>query len=151
MPIVAAIQQDIKTAMLARDSATVDALKNVKSALQYAATPPSSEAVAKLSDEQVIAVMQKESKKRQESADMYAAAGADDRAAKELAEKALIDAYLPPLLTEDEVRRLLDAEIAKIGEVNQKHMGQLIGAVKAAAKGQADGSLVARLVREHIV
>src|SRR5688572_13383388 len=103
MSLVEQLNQDLKTAMLARDSASVDAIKNLKSALQYAVTPPSAEAVAAMPDEQVITVFQKEAKKRQESADLYSQNGAQDKADKELAEKALIEKYLPAQLSEDEV------------------------------------------------
>jgi hypothetical protein len=103
-----------------------------------------------LSDEEVIKVLAKESKQRQESAEVYKQGGSPDRAEAELAEKAIIDAYLPEQMSEDEVAKIVDAVIADTGASGQQAMGQVIGAVRGKTQGRADGALIARLVKERL-
>lgn len=137
------INQDLKQAMLARDTAKTDTLKMIKTALQMAAI----EANADLTEEQQIAVLKKESKKRAEAAEMFAKGGNNEKAAAETAEKAVIDAYLPEQMSEEQVASLVDEAIAEVGSDN---MGQLMGAVMKKVAGQADGGLVSKIVREKI-
>jgi uncharacterized protein YqeY len=95
-------------------------------------------------------LLAKEAKKRQESADLYVQAGDQVRADAELAEKAIIEAYLPAQLSEAELVALIDEAIAATGASGPQGMGQVIGAVKAKAGASADGALVARLVKEKL-
>lgn len=104
-----------------------------------------------LSDDLIIQCLKKEAKKRQEAADLYTKAGSNDRADQELNEKRIIESYLPTPLGEDQVVALVDAAIAEYeGDLNQSAMGPLIAAVRTASQGNADGALVARLVKEKI-
>lgn len=143
------INQDLKKALLEGDTFRATVLRGLKSAIGYAevATGKRDEG---LSDDEVITLFQKEAKKRQESADMYAKAGDNDRATKELDEKAIIGEYLPAELTEDEIVKLVDAAVRELDAATMASMGQVIGAVKAQAKGAADGAVVARLVKERL-
>ncbi|HET9850219.1 MAG TPA: GatB/YqeY domain-containing protein [Candidatus Saccharimonadales bacterium] len=147
--MVEQIERDIKTALLAGDKVKAETLKTIKSALQY-------EAVAKklklneLPPEQIEQVLRRESKKRHETAQLYAGAGEQARADKEQAEKELIDSYLPEQLDETEVAKIVDEEVGRAGDVGLKDMGRLIGAVKARTGGQADGALIAKLVKEKL-
>lgn len=141
--------QDLKEALLARDSDRATVIRGIKSAILYVEVAEGKREEG-LSDEACIAVMQKEAKKRQESADMYAQAGEQARADKELAEKRLIDAYLPKQLTETEIAAIVTAVIAQTGATDLKSMGAVIGAVKAQAKGAADGAIIAKLVKEQL-
>jgi uncharacterized protein YqeY len=144
------ITQDLKTAMLSKDVVRTSVLRSIKSAFIYAKTAPGADPSGELSDDQVLVIMAKEAKKRQESADSFALAGQPDRAAAELAEKAIIEAYLPAQLSEAELTALIDETIAGLGEVGPQHMGQVIGSVKAKAGPAADGALIARLVKERL-
>jgi uncharacterized protein YqeY len=149
------IAADLKTAMLARDAGRTSVLRSLKSAFIYAKVAPNQKLTgedAQLTDEQVVVLVAKEAKKRQESADAFDKAGQPDRVAEELAEKKIIDEYLPVSLTEDEVRALVDAEAAKFDSdaLLPQMMGQLISAVKAQAGPTADGGLIARLVKERL-
>jgi uncharacterized protein YqeY len=143
------IERDIKSALLSGDKVKVETLKTLKNSLQY-------EAVAKsvrpgeLSDEQVQAVLSREAKKRQEAADLYKTAGETEREQKELAEKAVINTYLPEQMSEDEVRAIVELEVTKHDNPGLPQMGQIIGAVRSHVKGQADGALIARLVKETL-
>jgi uncharacterized protein YqeY len=143
------IEQDLKSALLAGDKAKAETLRNIKSALL-------NEAIAQgardsgLADEQIQKILARESKKRQEAADLYQKGGAADRASAELAEKAIIDAYLPEQMAEDQVAQIVDEEIAKAGSPTMQDMGRAIGAVRGRTQGQADGALIAKLVKEKL-
>lgn len=143
------LTQDLKTALLAKDSDRATLIRGLKSAILYAEVAEGIRDTG-LSDEACIAIFQKEAKKRQESADMYSKGGAPDRAAKELAEKRLIEDYLPQQLSEAEISEIIDGIVAEMGMVDVKSMGQVIGAVKAQTKGSADGAIIAKLVKEKL-
>jgi uncharacterized protein YqeY len=143
------IEQDIKTALLAGDAERVSVLRGLKSTLL-------NEKVAKgkrdsgLTDEEVLPILSKEAKKRQESADMYKQGGDETRQQAELSEKAIIEEYLPAQLDEAEVAKIVDEIIKETGAEGQQAMGKVIGAVRTKTTGQADGALIARLTKEKL-
>ncbi len=139
------IGAELKQAMLAKNQKLVSTLRLIKSAVHYRAIEAGSKEA--LSDEQVISVLRKESKRRGEAAEMYRASGVYDRAQHEQDEKQIIDKYLPAALDEAKVRELVDLAIAKIGPVEAGNMGKIIGKVKAASGGLADGAMIAAIVK----
>ncbi len=143
------IAQDLKQALLEGDKFKVTVLRGLKSAIGYAEVAEGKRDTG-LSDDQIIALLQKEAKKRQESADLYQKASDTERAEKELAEKAIVEVYLPAQLSESEVAAHVDAVISELNAQDSKAMGQVIGAVKAKTNGAADGALIARLVKERL-
>lgn len=143
------IDKDLKEAMLAGEKAKAETLRGIKSALLNEAIAAGARDSG-LSDEQIQKILARESKKRQEAADLYKQGGAAERAAKELAEKVIIDTYLPEQMSEDQVAKLVDEEIARLPGASAQQMGQIIGAVRGRAAGQADGALIARLVKEKL-
>ncbi len=143
------IERDIKSALLAGDKVKVETLKTLKSSLQYEAVAKSVKP-GQLTDEQVRTVLSREAKKRQEAADLYKTAGETEREQKELAERAVIDSYLPEQLSEDKVKEIVELEVKKIDNPGMAQMGQIIGAVRIQTKTQADGALIARLVKEAL-
>ena len=149
MSIKETIEADIKTAMLAGEKDRVTTLRGLKSSILYAEVAAGKREDG-LDEQAIVALMQKEAKKRQESADLYKQGGNTEKAQSELTEKAIIEAYLPEQLSEEKVRELVNAEIAKIDNPTPQQMGQIIGGVKAASKGNADGALIARLVKEQL-
>ena len=149
MPLKNDIDADIKTAMLAGEKTLVTTLRGLKSAIL-------SEEVAKgirdsgLPDDAIVTLLAKEAKKRQESADFYVQGNSQERADAELAEKRVIEKYLPTQLSEAEVEAIIEEIVGNMGQVTPQQMGQIIGAVKAKVGASADGALVARLVKERI-
>lgn len=143
------IEQDLKTAMLAGDRQLTSTLRGLKSSILY-------EEVARgkreegLTDEEITAVLGKEAKKRQESADLYTQGGNGERAQAELAEKASIEKYLPSQLSDDEINKLINSAETEIGSVSPQTMGRIIAAVKSNSQGAADGARVASLVKERL-
>jgi uncharacterized protein YqeY len=144
------ITQDLKAAMLSKDVLRTSVLRSIKSAFTYAAVAPGADGSGKVGDDAVLTILAKEAKKRQESADAYQKAGASERVEAELAEKAIIEEYLPAQLSEDEIRALVETAVSQLDEVSPKAMGQVIGQVKAQAGPGADGALIAKLVKERL-
>jgi len=145
----ARIDQDLKSALLAGDKVLVTTLRGLKSVILYAE-------VAKgvrdegLADDEIIPLLSKEAKKRQESADLYKQGGNEEKAAAELTEKAVIEAYLPQQLSDEELKKLVDDTVAELGVSGLSAMGQVIGAIKQKTAGQADGARIAQLVKERL-
>lgn len=143
------LEQDLKAALLAGDKEQATTLRGLKSVILYAE-------VAKgvrdqgLGDDEIIALFAKEAKKRQESADLYKQGGSEDRAAAELAEKQIIENYLPKQLSEVEIRQLIEAAITEVNDSSMRAMGSIISLVKQKSGGAADGAVIARLVKERL-
>jgi uncharacterized protein YqeY len=143
------IDKDLKQALLSGDKAKTETLRGLKSALLNEAIAQNARDSG-LSDEQIQKILSKESKKRQEAADLYKQGGSAERASAELAEKAIIDAYLPEQMAEAEVAQIVDEEIAQAGNPTMQDMGKIIGAVRGRVGGQADGGLIAKLIKEKL-
>ena len=143
------IEQDIKSALLAGDSQRVSTLRGLKAVLLNVKVA-TGKRESGLSDEEVLTQVSKQSKQRQESADMYVQGGDQARADAELAEKAIIDSYLPAQLSEAEIAKLIDDAIAETGASGLQAMGQVIGQVKQKAGATADGAVIARLTKEKL-
>ena len=106
-----------------------------------------------LTDEQVIAVLQAESKKRSEAADIYKEAGRSDAEASERAELAVLERYLPARMGEKELQAIVAAEVASAaaaGATGPKAMGAVVKAVRAKVGTAADGAQVAALVKQAL-
>src|SRR5262249_42906474 len=103
-----------------------------------------------LPDDEVTALLAKEAKKRQESADLYVQGGNQEKASAEIEEKKVIEGYLPEQLSEEDVAKLVDEVIAQTGANSPAQMGQVIGVVKGKVGAAADGALIARLAKEKL-
>jgi uncharacterized protein len=143
------LEQDVKKALLAGDKELATTLRTLKSVILYAE-------VAKgvrdegLGDEEILALFSKEAKKRQESADLYKRGGNETSAAAELAEKAIIEAYLPKQLSDEELAAIIDEVVSGLGVSGPQAMGQVIGQVKQKSANQADGAKIAQLVKQRL-
>lgn len=145
----ARIDQDLKAALLAGDKVLATTLRGLKSVILYAEVAKGSRDKG-LSDDEVVALLAKEAKKRQESADLYKQGGNEEKADAELAEKKIIEGYLPQQLSDDELMIIIDTAIQDLGVSGPSGMGQVIGAVKQKTAGQADGARIAKLVNERL-
>lgn len=143
------IDQDIKAAMLGGDKVLTTILRGLKSAILYAEVAEGSREEG-LSDDKVLQILTKEAKKRQESADLYTQGGDAEKAAAELAEKRVIEKYLPEQLSEEDITSAVDETITATGANGPQAMGQVIGAVKQKLGAAADGSVVARIAKERL-
>jgi len=143
MPLADRLQQEIKTAMLAKDAARLNALRMLKSAIGYAQMEKKTEA---LSDSDLIAVVQREVKKRRDSVEQYTNGGRPELAAKESAEISVLETFLPKPLSPEELEALIRETIQEIGATDKKQMGAVMKAVQAKVAGRADGKTISGLV-----
>lgn len=143
------LQDDVKAAMLAGDSARLETLRGLKSAILYAEVAAGKREEG-LTDEEIQALFAKEAKKRQESADLYNKGGSPERAEKELKEKGIIEEYLPEQMSTEELHAIIDKVISELGASGPQAMGAVIGAVKKQVGTTADGSAIANLVKEKL-
>lgn len=143
------LTDDVKAAMLAGDAPRVECLRGLKSAILYAEVAAGKRDEG-LDDTEIEALFAKEAKKRQESADLYVQGGSQERADKELAEKAIIEQYLPQQLSAQEIERVVDGIIAELNLSGMQAMGQLIGEVKKRCGSSADGAVIAKIVKEKL-
>jgi uncharacterized protein YqeY len=143
------IEQDVKSALLAGDAPRVSTLRGLKSVLLYSKVANGKRDVG-LTDDQVIPLLAKEAKKRQESADLYTQGDRPELAAKELAEKAMIEIYLPEQLSAAEIAVVVDEVISTSGATGLAGMGPVINQVKERLGVSADGSIIARLAKERL-
>ena len=139
------LEQDIKSALLAGDAPRVSTLRQIKSVLLNVKVA-TGKRQSGLSDDEVLPILAKEAKKRQESADLYRQGHDEERAQKELDEKAIIEAYLPQQLSEAELVIIIDEVIKSSGASGSQAMGPVIGQVKQRVGATGDGATVARLV-----
>lgn len=143
------IQADLKSAMLARDTLKTQTLQGLKAAIL-------NEEVAQkiretgLDDNKVEQLIARESKKRDEAAELFEKGGNQASADKERAEKAILSVYLPEPLSEAEIQKVVDEVMAEIKPVGPKDMGRVIGAVKSRVGNTADGAVVAKLVKNSL-
>jgi uncharacterized protein YqeY len=145
------IKADISEAMKARDELRLSTLRMVLSAIQNAEVA-GDEAIV-LSDDQALAVLRAEAKKRAESAQIYADAGRTDAATKERAECAVIEAYLPAAMSDDDVAKIVAEEVANAaaaGATGGKAMGAVVKAVRERVGAGADGQKIAALVKSAL-
>lgn len=103
-----------------------------------------------LDDAEMLDLIIKEGKQRQDSIEQYTSAGRQDLADKEAAELAVIQSYLPKPLTEEELTALIDATIAEVGATSPREMGKVISAIMATHKGRVDGKALSAAVKARL-
>lgn len=142
------LKSDLTAAMKAGDDNRRSTLRMALAAVTNAEV--AGDQAVELSDDQVIAVLQAEAKKRAEAAEIYAGAGRTEAAQKERDELAVLERYLPAAMSEDEIRAIVAEEVAAAaaaGNAGPKAMGLVVKAVRARVGSGADGSVVANLVK----
>ncbi|MGH8572994.1 MAG: GatB/YqeY domain-containing protein [Gammaproteobacteria bacterium] len=140
MPLLDAVKSDVTTALKAGDRARASALRMVVSELQ--------KAVKEGSADDEVQVLQRERKRRLESARAYRDAGRDDLAVAEEREAELIEDYLPEQLADEELRAIVGDAVAESGASSPKEMGKVMAMVMPKVEGRADGRRVSDTVKE---
>lgn len=146
MSITEQVQADVVTAMKAHDKERVSALRMIVCALQNAAK----EAKEDLGEEQELKVLMAEKKKRQQAADAFRDGGRAESAAKEEAEAAVIDTYLPQAMDESELSAMVDEAVESTGAAGIKDMGKVMSALMPRVAGRADGKVLSNMVRTRL-
>lgn len=140
------LTQDMKEAMKAKQPERLGTIRQLRGAIKNKEI----ELQKELDDDGVIAVVSTLVKQRRESAQMYADNGRPELAAKEEAELAVLQEYLPAQLGEEDIRELVKAAIAEVGATSIKDLGKVMPLVMGRTKGAADGKVVNQLVREYL-
>jgi uncharacterized protein len=141
------INNAVKEAMKAKDERKLSTLRMVNSTLKNADIEARGQGKPPLGDPEVLAVLQKMIKQRQESVELYDKGGRAELAAAEREEIAVISAYLPKQMSEDEVKAAISAVMAETGAAGIKDMGKVIGALKTKYAGQMDFAKASALVK----
>src|SRR5688500_477534 len=130
--------EDMKDAMKAGDKRRLSTVRLVQAALKDKDIEARGAGKGQASDEEILALLQKMIKQRQESAGIYDQAGRAELAQQEREEAAIISSYLPQQMTEAEMRQAVDAAIKETGAASMKEMGKVIGALRGKYAGQMD-------------
>ena len=143
MPLLERLSQELKAAMLAKDTERLSTLRLLKSAIGYAQIERKTET---LPDAEVFAIIQKEVKKRREAVEQFEKGGRPELASKEKQEIPVLESFLPKPLSAEALEQLVRAAIQETGATGKKQMGQVIKAVQAKAAGRAEGKVISELV-----
>ena len=142
------IQHDLTAAMKAKDELTLSVLRMLKSAEQLAQVEKGKDNL--LTDDEVLVIVRRLIKQRNEAAEMYKAGGALDRAEAELAEAKILEVYQPAQLSDEDLAKIVAETAAQVGASGPKDMGKLMGKSIASVKGQADGNRVKEQVQKYL-
>ena len=143
------IENDLKAALLGGNRFVGETLRGLKAAILNEEVAQGKRDTG-LDDEAIEQIIAKEIKKRNEAAALYDQNMREDSAADERREAEILVQYLPEQLNEAELKTIVDAKIAELGAIDNKLMGQVIGAVKKDVGNKADGQMVAKLVKEAL-
>ena len=146
MSLFDTISNDIKSAMLAKDRVKLEALRGVKKEFIEAKTAKGGN--GELSDDAALKILAKMIKQRRESAAIYQEQNRPELAQSELDEAAVIEAYMPQQLTEEELTLALKAIIAEVGATGPQDMGKVMGVASKQLAGRAEGRAISTKVKE---
>ena len=146
MSLKETLNNDIKTAMKAKDKETLAVLRMIKTAVQAAEIDKKEE----LNAEEELTILAREAKQRRESLVEFVKAERDELVAKTEAEIEIVERYLPKQLSVEEVKEVIATVAEKIGATTQKEFGKLMGAVMQELKGKADGNVIKEQVKAHL-
>lgn len=137
------LNQEIKSAMLAKDAPRLSTLRMLKSAVGYAQIEQKKES---FTDAEILPLIQKELKKRRDSAEQFEKGGRPELAAHERQEAIVLETFLPKGLEPAELEQIVRDAIQETGATSKKQMGLVMKAVQAKAAGRADGRSISELV-----
>lgn len=146
MSLFDTVSNDIKSAMLAKDRVKLEALRGVKKEFIEAKTAKGGN--GELSDDVALKILAKMVKQRRESAAIYQEQNRPELAESELAEAAVIEAYMPKQLSDEELTAELQAIIAEVGAATPQEMGKVMGVASKRLAGRADGRAISAKVKE---
>jgi uncharacterized protein len=146
MSLIARMEGELTAAMKERDNVRRDALRLILSSLRSA----EKELQRPLTDDEELQVLQRERKRRVESAEAFRAGGREEQAQAEEGELAVLEEFMPEPLSEDDLERIVDDAIAEVGATSMRDLGRVMADVMPQIAGRADGSVVSQLVREKL-
>jgi uncharacterized protein len=140
------INEDLKKAMLARDTEKLEAIRAVKSAFLLARSDKGAGSVLEEAEE--VKIIQKLVKQRKDSAEIYKQQNRPELAEKELKEAAVIEKYLPAQMSEGDIRGVVKRIIAESGASGMKDMGKVMGLATKELAGKAEGKMISSVVKQ---
>ncbi len=140
------LMNDMKSAMKAGEKAELGALRNLIGKVKAKQI----DSGKTLTDDECIKVMATSAKQLKDSIHQYKNGGRDDLAENEAFELSIVERYLPKQMSEDDVRAIVQKTIADVGAESMKDMGKVMGVAMQAVGGEADGSIVQKMVREEL-
>lgn len=139
------VNAEIKAAMIAKDAKRLEALRAIKSAILLLKTSPEG-----LTEDSVNKALQKEVKKRRESAEIYKSQNRADLEEAEMFQARVLEEYLPKQMSEEDIKSELSKIIAQVGANGPGDMGKVMGAASKAFAGKADNKIVSALVKQML-
>jgi uncharacterized protein YqeY len=146
MSLIARIEEELTSAMRARDEERVGTLRLTLAALRAA----EKELQRPLKEDEELQVLQRERKRRTEAAEAFRGGDREEQAAKEERELAVLEEFMPEPIPEEELERIVDDAIAETGATSLRDLGRVMADVMPQVAGRADGSTVSQLVREKL-
>lgn len=144
MSLLSTLNDDMKTAMKAKEKETLQVIRMLKASLQNEQIKLGRE----LTEDEELTVLSREMKQRRDSLTEFEKADRQDLAEKAKGEITIVEKYLPTQLTEEEIRQIIEEAIEKTGATSPKEFGKVMGAVMPKVKGKADGNQVNAIVKE---
>ena len=141
------IKDDLKVAMLAKEELVLSVLRMLLSSMQNKEISLRKDGAAELNDEQILAVIKTEVKKRKDSIESYTTGGREDLAKKEKDEMVILEKYLPAQMDDEELAKIVKEIVSK---TEDKNFGKIMGEAMTKTKGQADGQRVSALVKKAL-
>lgn len=140
------IKGELKEALRAKDEVRLRTVRNMLTAFTNELVATGKKPQDTLDDAGVLAVIKRLSKQRKDSIEQFKKGGREDLAVEEEKELAVLDAYLPQMMSQDEIRPIAERKIAELGVTDKSKMGQLMGAIMKECEGRADGNDVKAVV-----
>lgn len=144
------ILSDLKGAMKSKDASRLQLLRSLKSKILEKEISERKGSDVSLNEEQVLEVLMKAAKQRKDSIQQFQDAGRDDLAQIEEHELSLIEAYLPKMLSEDDISEIVRQVVKETGATGPSDMGKVMGKIMPKLKGKADGALINKLVKQEL-
>lgn len=142
------VMAEMKSAMKAKNSVALEALRAVKSEILLSST--SSASKGGLTEEEELKLLQKLVKQRRDSAAIYTEQGREDLAEPEIAQAEIISKFLPEQLSEEEISAVIDNVILQTGASGMKDMGKVMGVANTSLAGRADGKTISKIVKSKL-
>ncbi len=146
MTLIARIEGELRESMRSGDALRRDALRLILNSLRSA----EKELQRPLQEAEELQVLQRERKRRLEAAEAFRAGGRGEQADAEERELAVLEEFMPPPLSEEELEEIVDDAIAEVGATSMRDFGRVMADVMPQVAGRADGSVVSQLVREKL-
>ncbi|KON86996.1 hypothetical protein AF332_09355 [Sporosarcina globispora] len=146
MSLLERLNEDMKQAMRNKEKEKLTVIRMIKASLQNEAIKLGED----LNEEQELTVLSREVKQRKDSLHEFEKAGREDLVEKIRTELQYVELYMPKQLSEEEVSKIVAETIAETGATSKADMGKVMAAIMPKVKGKADGSLVNKLVQQHL-